>query len=80
MKRVPLVEPLSLALRAGGPAGLAAAVLSVALWIAPSTLVAIQVGNFQAAAFALSILGMVSLATGRREAGGLALGVAAAIA
>jgi alpha-1,2-mannosyltransferase len=62
----------------GGRPGLAAAALSVVLWASPSTLVGIQIGNFQATAFALGILGMIALATGRSAAGGAAIGFAAA--
>ena len=62
----------------GGRAGRVAAVLSVVLWISPSTLVGLQIGNFQATAFALSILGMLALTAGPSAAGGLALGFAAA--
>ncbi len=62
----------------GGTSGVAVAVLSVVIWASPSTLVGIQLGNFQATAFALSVLGMIALASGRSPAGGAAIGFAAA--
>lgn len=62
----------------GGRAGTVAAALSVLLWVSPSTLVGIQIGNFQATAYALSVLGMIALSTGRYASGGLAVGFAAA--
>lgn len=69
---------LLLARWVGRTAGVAAAALSVLLWVSPSTLLGIQIGNFQATAYALSVLGMVWLSTGRLAAGGAAVGFAAA--
>ncbi len=62
----------------GGTAGAIAAMLSVVLWASPSTLLGIQIGNFQATAYALSVLGMIALASGRFAAGGAAVGFASA--
>jgi hypothetical protein len=62
----------------GGRSGAIAAALSVLLWASPSSLLGIQIGNFQATAYALSVLGMVALATGRLRLGGTAVGFAAA--
>ena len=62
----------------GGSPGVAVALLSVVIWASPSTLVGIQLGNFQATAFALGVLGMIALATGRAAVGGAAIGFAAA--
>jgi hypothetical protein len=73
-----LAATLLLARWIGGTAGAAAAALSVALWMSPSTLVGIQLGNFQATAYALSVLGMIALSTGRFAIGGAAVGFAAA--
>lgn len=69
---------LLLARWVGGTAGAIAAMLSVVLWASPSTLLGIQIGNFQATAYALSVLGMIALASGRLATGGVAVGFAAA--
>ncbi len=69
---------LLLARWVGGTVGAIAAMLSVVLWASPSTLLGIQIGNFQATAYALSVLGMVALSTGRLAAGGAAVGFSAA--
>jgi hypothetical protein len=72
------VATLLLARWIGGTAGAITAMLSVSLWASPSTLLGIQIGNFQATAYALSVLGMIALANGRFPAGGIAVGFAAA--
>jgi hypothetical protein len=73
-----LAATLLLARWIGGTAGAIAAALSVLLWLSPSTLLGIQIGNFQATAYALSVLGMLALSTGRLAAGGAAVGFATA--
>jgi hypothetical protein len=57
----------------GGRSGAIAAALSILLWASPSSLLGIQIGNFQATAYALSVLGMVALSTGRLPLGVLRL-------
>jgi len=58
----------------GGPAGVLVLLLVPVVWLAPTTRVALQIGNFQVTAFPLAILAMVAFAKGRAGRGGLALG------
>jgi alpha-1,2-mannosyltransferase len=58
----------------GGRAGMVAALLVPALWLASPNMVTLQIGNFQITAFALSVLAMVAFAGRRRALGGVALG------
>jgi len=62
----------------GSREGRIAALLTPALWLATPTLLTLQTGNFQVAAFALAILGMVAFERGRSAAGGALLGFAIA--
>jgi hypothetical protein len=62
----------------GSREGRIAALLVPALWLATPTLLTLQTGNFQVAAFALAILGMVAFERGRRATGGALLGFAIA--
>jgi hypothetical protein len=62
----------------GGPAGIAALLLAPILWIAPTTRLCLQVGNFQLTAFPLAVMAMLAFDRARNSAGGLALGFAAA--
>ena len=69
---------LLLAAWIGSREGRIAALLIPAVWVATPTLLTLQTGNFQLAAFALSILAMVAFERGRRAAGGALLGFAIA--
>jgi hypothetical protein len=62
----------------GGPAGIAALLLAPVLWIAPTTRLGLQVGNFQLTAFPVAVLAMIAFDRARNSAGGLALGFVAA--
>ena len=44
----------------GGVSGLLALLLAPFLWLAPTTRVTLQIGNFQLTAFALSMLAMIA--------------------
>ncbi|HXG56166.1 MAG TPA: glycosyltransferase family 87 protein, partial [Vicinamibacterales bacterium] len=55
----------------GGAAGRTAALLSPVLWLSFSTLLGLQIGNFQIAAFAISMASMIAI-----EKGHVALGTA----
>ena len=62
----------------GGPAGIAALLLAPMLWIAPTTRLCLQVGNFQLTAFPVAVMAMLSFDRARNSVGGLALGFVAA--
>jgi hypothetical protein len=62
----------------GGASGLLVLLLVPIVWLAPTTRLTLQIGNFQLTAFALSILAMVAFDRGRAGRGGFALGFAAA--
>lgn len=62
----------------GGGIGMRAGLLAVVVWIAPQTLVTLQIGNLQIGALALSVAALVAFERGRTVAGGAALGFAAA--
>ncbi|HEX3682340.1 MAG TPA: glycosyltransferase family 87 protein [Bryobacteraceae bacterium] len=61
----------------GGAAGRRAALLLAALWLSSPILATLQIGNYQVAAIALSMLAMVSFERGRPALGGALLAVAA---
>lgn len=67
----------SLARWIGGGAGDRLRLLIPAVMVAAPTLITLQVGNFQLAAIALSVLAMVQFERGRNAAGGALLGLAA---
>ena len=60
----------------GGAVGRRAALLLPAVWLASPVLVTLQLGNFQLAAIAMSVLAMVSFERGRPLLGGALLGFA----
>ena len=61
----------------GGVSGLLALLLAPFLWLAPTTRVALQIGNFQLTAFALSMLAMIAFERRHTARGGLMLGFSA---
>jgi hypothetical protein len=61
----------------GGASGLLVLLLVPIVWLAPTTRLTLQIGNFQLTAFALSILAMIAFDRGRAGRGGFALGFAA---
>lgn len=61
-----------------GPAAIVALLLMPAIWLAQTTRVTLQVGNFQLTAFPLAVLAMMAFERGRNVAGGLGLGLVAA--
>ena len=61
-----------------GPAAIAALLLMPLLWIAPTTRLTLQVGNFQLFAFATAMLAMIAFDRGRNVTGGLGLGFVSA--
>ena len=58
----------------GGVSGLLALLLAPFLWLAPTTRVTLQIGNFQLTAFALSMLAMIAFERRHAARGGLMLG------
>lgn len=58
----------------GGVSGLLALLLAPILWLAPTTRVTLQIGNFQLTAFALSMLAMIAFERRHDARGGLMLG------
>ncbi len=60
----------------GGRAGRTAALLIPAVWLGSPTLLTLQLGNFQLAAVAMSVLAMLLFQRGRAAAGGALLGFA----
>ena len=58
----------------GGASGLLVLLLAPIVWLAPTTRVTLQIGNFQTTAFALSVLAMVAFERGRNGRGGSLLG------
>jgi len=60
----------------GGPAGRRAALLLPAVWVASPVLLTLQVGNFQLAAIAMSVLAMMLFERDRPVLGGALLGFA----
>jgi alpha-1,2-mannosyltransferase len=60
----------------GGGSGLLVLLLAPIIWLAPTTRVTLQIGNFQTTAFALSLLAMVAFERGRSARGGSLLGFA----
>ena len=58
----------------GGPSGLLALLLAPVLWLAVTTRLGLQIGNFQLTAFAMSVLAMIAFDRGHAARGGLALG------
>lgn len=67
---------LLLARWVGGRQGLLALLLIPAVWLAPTTRVTLQIGNFQATALPLAVLAMMAFARRSNALGGLALGFA----
>ena len=61
-----------------GPAAIATLLLMPLLWIAQTTRLTLQVGNFQLFAFAAAVLAMIAFDRGRNLAGGLSLGFVSA--
>jgi hypothetical protein len=60
----------------GGREGRSATLLAPLVWAALPTLLTLQIGNFQVAAVALSVLAMIAFDRGRHLAGGAMLGFA----
>jgi hypothetical protein len=58
----------------GGTPGIVLLALTPVVWLAPTTRVGLQIGNFQLTAFPLAVLAMVAFDRSRAAAGGLALG------
>ena len=58
----------------GGPSGLLALLLAPVLWLAVTTRLGLQIGNFQLTAFAMAVLAMIAFDRGHAARGGLALG------
>ncbi len=58
----------------GGLSGMLALLLAPVLWLAPTTRVTLQIGNFQPTAFALSMLAMIAFERRHAARGGLMLG------
>ena len=58
----------------GGPSGLLALLLAPLLWLAPTTRLGLQIGNFQLTAFAMAVLAMIAFDRGHAARGGFALG------
>ena len=61
----------------GGARGVAAALLIPLIFLAPTTRLALQIGNFQLTAFPLAVLAMIAFSRGRTLAGGFALALCA---
>ena len=61
----------------GGSSGLLVLLLVPVVWLSPTTRLALQIGNFQLTAFALTVLAMIAFDRGRVGRGGFALGFAA---
>ena len=61
----------------GGQSGLLVLLLVPVVWLAPTTRLGLQIGNFQLTAFALSVMAMIAFDRGREGRGGLALGFSA---
>ena len=57
----------------GGPSGLLVLLLVPVVWLAPTTRLGLQIGNFQLTAFALSVLAMIAFERARPGRGGFAL-------
>ncbi len=68
---------VSLARWVGGTRGTVLLLLIPLVWLAPTTRLTFQVGNFQVTAFAVSILAMLVFERGTKWLGGLALGFVA---
>jgi alpha-1,2-mannosyltransferase len=58
----------------GGPSGLLALLLAPVLWLAVTTRLGLQIGNFQLTAFAMAVLAMIAFDRGHAARGGFALG------
>lgn len=67
---------LALCTFVGGAVGRRAALALPAVWLATPTVLTLQIGNFQIAAIALSILAMIAFERGRHALGGALLGFA----
>ena len=61
----------------GGVPGALAAIFIPLLFLAPTTRLTLQIGNFQLTAFPLAVLAMIAFARGRTVAGGVTLGLCA---
>jgi hypothetical protein len=60
----------------GGTSGLVVLLLAPLIWLAPTTRVTLQIGNFQPTAFALSMLAMIAFERSHAARGGFLLGFA----
>ena len=69
-----LASVVMLAKWIGGPIGLRALLLAPVLWLAVTTRLGLQLGNFQVTAIPLAVLAMMAFDRGRIAGGGLALG------
>lgn len=67
---------LALAIWIGGRRGTVVALLSPLLWLGTPTVLTLQIGNFQVAAFAISMLALVAFERRRAAAGGALLAFA----